>query len=219
MIDIHSHLLFDIDDGPKSLESSVNMLEAAAKDGITSIILTPHFLPGIAQRLKQRLEILRPEAENLNIKLFHGCEYDFSQLHKQEELITLGVKGRFVLIDFCLTPINPITINSLYNWQEKAYKIILAHPERLFSKDDLPALKDLAEADVYFQLNAGSFMGDYGHRIQKFARTLLANDLCHFIASDAHSTKNYAGQIPTCHKFLKEEFFKENPQKMLDGKL
>lgn len=218
MIDIHSHLLYDIDDGSKSLESSIKMLEAAAKDGVKSIILTPHFFPGVNKKIEKRLEILRPEAKKFNIELFSGCEYDFHQLTKQDKLITLG-KSRFVLVDFCLSPITPININSLYNWQIQGYKIILAHPERSFSQDDLSGIKDLAEAKVYFQLNAGSFLGDYGHSIQKFAKILVKKGFCHFIASDAHSPKNYAGQIPTCQKYFKEEFFTENPQKMLNDKL
>lgn len=226
MIDIHSHLLYGVDDGSKSLELSIKMLEAAAKDGITSIILTPHFSEGLVEKIEKKIEILRPEAEKFNIELFSGCEYDFSQLRKQETLITLGGRDSFVLIDFCLSLISPLTINSLFECQRKGYKVILAHPERLFRKNDLSVLKDLADANIYFQINAGSLMGEYGRRARRLARIMLKKGLCHFIASDAHSVKNYSGQIPACRKYvakrlgteLEEVFFDENPQRVLIGK-
>ena len=226
MIDIHSHLLYGIDDGSRSFESSIDMLEAAAKDGVTSIVLTPHFSSGVSEKMRERVEILRPEAAKFNIKLFSGSEYEFSHLIKQENLITLGEKGNFVLVDFCLSFISQMTINILLERQAKGYQIILAHPERLFCKDDLPTLKDIADANIYFQLNAGSFMGDYGRGVRRFARTLVKKGLCHFIASDAHSVRNYAGQIPACRKYiakrsgteLEKVFFEENPRRVLAGK-
>ena len=226
MIDIHSHLLYGIDDGSRSLESSIDMLEAAAKDGVTSIVLTPHFSSGLSEKMHERVEKLRPEAAKFNIKLFTGSEYDFSHLSEQEKLITLGEKGNYVLVDFCLPFISLMTINFLFEWQAKGYQVILAHPERLFSKNDLSVLKDLADANVYFQLNAGSFMGDYGRGVRRFAKTLVKKGLCHIIASDAHSVRNYAGQIPACRKYigkrlgteLEKVFFEENPKRLLAGK-
>jgi protein-tyrosine phosphatase len=226
MIDIHSHLLYGIDDGSRSLESSIKMLEAAAKDGVTSIVLTPHFFTGISEEIQEKIKILRPEAAKFNIKLFSGCEYDFSHLIKRKELITLGEKGNFVLVDCCLSFLSPMAVNILYDWQAKGYQIILAHPERLFCMDDLPTLKDLVDNNICLQLNAGSFRGDYGRDVCRFAKTLVKEGLCHFIASDSHSVKNYAGQIPACRKYiakrlgteLEKVFFEENPKRMLDGK-
>jgi len=226
MIDIHSHLLYGVDDGSKSFKSSVNMLELAAEDGITSIVLTPHYFSGLSEIMHKKLEILRHEAAKFNIKLFSGCEYDFVNLNTNKKLITLGEKGSFVLVDFCLSFVPPIARDFLFDWQAKGYQIIIAHPERLFCKDDLPILKDLADANIYFQLNAGSFMGDYGRSARRFAKVMVKKGLCHFIASDAHSVKNYSGQITFCRKYIakrfgtesEEVFFEENPSRMLAGK-
>ncbi|MFA6714298.1 MAG: CpsB/CapC family capsule biosynthesis tyrosine phosphatase [Victivallales bacterium] len=226
MIDIHSHLLYGVDDGSRSFDSSVEMLKAAAKDGVKSIVLTPHFSPGLFETAHGRFERLVPEAENLDIKLFFGCEYDFSHLNTQESLITLGDKGSYVLIDFCLSPITLMTKNILLDWQMRDYRIIIAHPERLFDKNALSDLKDLADENIYFQLNAGSFAGNYGRRVRRFAKKLLKKGLCHFIASDAHSVKNYSGQIPACRKYvakrlspeLEKVLFEENPRRMLTGR-
>jgi protein-tyrosine phosphatase len=226
MIDIHSHLLYGVDDGSKSFESSVDMLEAAAKDGIKSIVLTPHFSSGISEKIQEKIEILRPEAAKRDIELFSGCEYDFSDLDMQDKLITLGETSKFILVDFCLSFISPITKNFLFNWQSKGYQVIIVHPERLFCKNDLPALRDLSEADIYFQLNAGSFSGDYGRSARRMAKTLIKEKLCHFIASDAHSVKSYKGQIAYARKYIakrlgnkmERNIFEENPVKMLIGK-
>lgn len=226
MIDIHTHLLYGIDDGPSSFEHSAAMLEAAAADGVETIIATPHHSNGISEKLQARLEKMRPEAEKFGIKLLPGCEYDFSKLSSQKKLLTLGTEGNYVLVDFCLSFLSPMTRSFLFEWQTKGYQIILAHPERLFSKTDLPALKDLADANVYFQLNAGSFQGLYGRKVRRFAKRLLKEGLCHIIASDAHSVKNYSGQLPAARKYvarkLGEEFagifFKDNPARLLAGK-
>ncbi|MDD5698831.1 MAG: hypothetical protein PHH77_09475 [Victivallaceae bacterium] len=227
MIDIHSHLLHGIDDGARSFAASVKMLELAARDGVTAIIATPHFSPGISEKMQQRIDELRPEAAKFNIELFSGCEYTFSDLDRQEKLITLGEKEVFVLVDFCSSFVSPLTRQFLFDWQVKGHQIILAHPERLFCSRDLPLLKDLADANIFFQLNAGSLRGDYGRGVRRFVKTLIKKGLCHFIASDAHSVQNYAGQLPDFRKYiskrfgseLEKVFFEENPERMLAGKL
>lgn len=226
MIDIHSHLLYGADDGSQSFETSLEMLKAAAKDGVESLVLTPHFSPGLFETTHGRFERLVPEAEKLEIKLFLGCEYDLAHLSTQKSLVTLGRSGNYVLIDFCLAVmITPMVKNILFEWQNRDYRLIIAHPERLFDKNDLSDLKDLADENIYFQLNAGSFTGDYGRRVRHFARNLLEKGLCHFIASDAHSVRSYSGQIPACRKYiaghlsaeLENVLFEENPRRMLAG--
>ena len=227
MIDIHSHLLYEIDDGSRSFETSVKMLEAASKDGVEAIVLTPHFSLEASGIMQEKIEKLRPEAEKFNIELFSGCEYDFSHLSMHENLITLGEKGSFILVDFCLSFITPMAKNILFDQQSRGYQIIVAHPERLFCKDDLPLLEELAEADIYFQLNAGSFKGDYGRKVRKFAKVMVKKGLCHFIASDAHSCRAYKGQIPYCRKYITKRsgaelagiLFDENPKRLLAEKL
>ena len=225
MIDVHSHLLYGVDDGSKSFETSVKMLEAAAKDGVQSIILTPHFFSDAVGIIHEKIEKLRPEAAKFNIKLFSGCEYDFSHLSTNKEFITLGEKGDFILVDFCLPYITPISRNILFEQQARGHQIILAHPERLFCTNDLSMLKELADTGIYFQLNAGSFRGNYGRGVRKTAKELLKHGLCHCIASDAHSVKSYEGQITYCRKYIAKHFgteaekvfFNKNPERILAG--
>ncbi len=226
MIDIHSHLLYNVDDGSRSFEASVEMLKAAKKEGVKSIILTPHFSSDIFGKIYEGIEKLRPEAAELDIELFSGCEYDFSHLSVNKNLITLGDKGGFVLVDFCLPYITPISRNVLFEQQGRGYQIIVAHPERLFCKDDLPMLKELAETGIYFQLNAGSFKGHYGRSARKMAKELVKNGLCHCIASDAHSVRSYKGQLAYSRKYIAKHFgkeserifFEENPGRLLAGR-
>jgi protein-tyrosine phosphatase len=225
MIDIHSHILHGIDDGARSFEKSIEMLNAAKQDGITSIITTPHYSSGIYGKMLERLEKLRPEAAKLDIELHPGCEYDFSSLSRLESLISVGNDNKYVLIDFCSSFLSPMTKNFLFEWQSRGYTIIIAHPERLFSKSEIPVLKDFVESDIYFQLNAGSFRGDYGRGAKRMAKLLLKNGLCHFIGSDAHSIRNYNGQIPYCRKHITKRYgadmekviFEKNPSRLLAG--
>ena len=112
MIDIHNHILFGVDDGSKSIEESIGILKKAKEQGITDIIITPHFVNGTnyqveVEVLQNKLNNLKNEAfkENINIKLYLGnevfIEYNLLELLKNNKFTTLN-NSRYLLFEFSM---------------------------------------------------------------------------------------------------------------------
>lgn len=232
-IDIHSHILYGIDDGSRDMETSMKMLRIAAKDGIEAIILTPHNKPGRhthgllqasekAEKLKQRLA-----KENIHIKLYIGNElYYRSGLAEEIEsghAYTLAA-SRYVLVEF-----NPLDgydhirngINALLM---DGYYPILAHAERyrnVCAKKN--GIADLVDMGCYIQINAGSIMGKFGWGTKRFTRKLLKQHQVHFVATDAHDAKKRAPHMAACAEYISRKYgenysrrlFYENPGRIL----
>ena len=107
MIDIHCHLLFGVDDGADSIEESVGMLEKAAKQGIASIILTPHYRHGMFhynnEKIEQNYKAILPYAQKLGLHIFPGTEYNVNsymmEYYRKGRCHTLG-DSRYILTEY-----------------------------------------------------------------------------------------------------------------------
>lgn len=196
MLDIHSHILFGVDDGAKDLEESKTLLLTAAREGISEIIATPHLDPTyqtsrevILDRVTQ-LQALATE-HNLPIQIFPGQEVRlYDQLVtdlKAGKLVTLKDKHEFLLVEFPQSHAPGYADHIFYDMQLLGVTPILVHPERnndLIKKPELA--KHYQNNGVLMQVTAGSFLGKFGKASKKSAMALLSNDLVDFIASDAH---------------------------------
>lgn len=205
MIDLHCHIVPDVDDGAQTEAESRAMLAQAASTGITELAATSHYSGDAWRRYPEALEKLRQLAEEHHIKIHAGAEYDFSRLEEAEQLQTLG-DSSYVLIDFVTPYISPNAIaQRCEDLLNRKYKLLIAHPERLFPADKLKVLQSLAEQGAYFQLNAGSFLGNFGRGAQRQAEQLLKLGLCHCVASDAHNAGSTRGFcLKKCHDYLIE---------------
>ncbi len=193
--DIHSHLLFGIDDGAKTVEDSQHILKTFAELGFTSSITTPHTIQDvwnntyddISAKYQEVKELLPSETQKLHLKV--ASEYfmddSFVQRFQSEKLFTL--KDNLVLVE--MSYINaPIQLyDILFELQVAGYKPVLAHPERyLFYHKNLNEYKKLKNSGCYFQINLLSATGYYGENVTKAADMLLENDLIDFAGSDVH---------------------------------
>lgn len=197
MIDCHSHVLFDIDDGCKSIEDSVETIKNLKKIGFDKIILTPHYIKGSNyvknnSDKKQRLDVLRKRLieENIDIDLFLGNEVyiteDINDLVMSKEITTLN-KSRYILIEFPLyNKVNNVE-DYIYELKLKGYIPVIAHPERYsYFQKNYKEVDKLYESKVLFQSNYGSIMGNYGKEAQKLITYLLKKDMVTFMATDVH---------------------------------
>ena len=140
MIDIHNHILFDIDDGAKTIEASVQMCRDAYKNGIEHIVLTPHFVnfsdvENFIEERDSRIFELRNmlNAERIPVKLYAGAELYLSDgVFSADNLdeLTLG-NSKYILCEF---PLGPFNINRVPEWIDelidRGYVPVIAHPER-----------------------------------------------------------------------------------------
>jgi len=193
MVDIHSHILSGMDDGPESFEMSAEMCRLAADDGITHIVSTPHcndryWYDRGAQY--EALEKLR-EATGHTMEFSLGCEFlatyeNLQDLMGNPDNYTIG-DTRYLLAelsDFSISPNLKLTLSQI---RFEGIVPIIAHPERnpiLQRKPEL--VLEWIEVGCLVQVTANSLTGFWGVRPQKVAAWLLKNGGVHFLASDAH---------------------------------
>ena len=164
MIDIHCHLLFGIDDGSKSIESSVNALRGLENLGYTDIILTPHYVKdtNYASPISNNTKLMNELkstllSEGININLYLGNEIfinnDIPKLLKSREITSLN-NSKYLLIELPLSGEFEGYIDVFEELINYGFKVILAHPERYATfQRDFNKILELEELGLYFQSN------------------------------------------------------------------
>jgi protein-tyrosine phosphatase len=195
VIDLHSHILPGVDDGPRTLEGSLELARAAAADGTRTILATPHVNddPRIGPELvAERLELLRPALAEAGIPLevLPGGEIAIWRLVDLDDAalraLSLG-GGPYLLVESPFSPVVGDFEPMVLDLHARGHRVLLAHPERCPAfQRDLARLERLADAGVLIQLTAGSMVGAFGSTVRRFTSSLLRDGLAHVIASDAH---------------------------------
>ncbi len=235
MIDIHNHLIPDFDDGPKSLEESLEMLRQAEEQGITDVFATSHFNEYIPPEMEEeyfaKLRQLREEAlaRGIKVNIYSGAEIFYhhfvNKTVSSKKVATLGGLGQYVLIEFPMFQMPSGAEEVLFHLSVDNYIPIVAHPERynaLISQPEKPL--EYIQYGGLLQVNAGSVLGHFGKEVQKIALSLLEQRLVHFIASDAHFSEGRTFILLETYEFLKdklpqqylEEIFYKNPKCIID---
>lgn len=236
MIDLHSHLVYGVDDGSKDIEDSIKMIEEAKKIGFTDIILTPHYMEDyyevekeeIANRIEKIKNMLQ-QREIKNISLYQGNEiYITSNMssYLREEIVSTINDTKYVLFEMPMQTL-PIQMEEVvYSLLESNKIPIIAHPERYnYVQENPNLLIDWMDQGILFQANYGSIVGQYGKQIQKTVYTLLEHNMIQFLGSDNHRVNSVYPLIPQAIKMLEkliskekiEEIIEENPRKVLEG--
>jgi protein-tyrosine phosphatase len=192
VLDLHSHVLPGVDDGPAALSGSREILDAAIADGITHIAATPHVRsdwptkPDVMERLVADVRAL-----GAPIEVLPGGELDLHYLETldDETLRRFGLGGNpnLLLLEFPYAGW-PLQLRELvFQLEMRGFGTVLAHPERNPEVQEEPdRLRELVDAGVAVQLTAASLDGRLGRRTAGAARELLDSGLAHLIASDAH---------------------------------
>lgn len=234
MIDIHSHILYGIDDGSKDIENSVNMAKEAEKNGITHICCTPHYLePEYTSNWKdneKRLEALkkRLKEENIDVELRLGNEIFVTENTvedlKEQRAIKLN-ESRYVLVEFPMVNELKCAEKIIDKLILKGYKVIIAHPERYkYVQANPDYIIPYLDKGVIFQSNVGSIIGMYGEGARVCLNTLLKREMIQVLATDTHKTNSVYYKLDKISSKLKEkiteEYFEEltlnNPLKILN---
>lgn len=213
LIDIHSHILPGLDDGPKEMAESIEMCRAYAESGFGQVLATPHWITGTAwttppDRIAMTAGRLRAAvlSEHLPLTLHTGMEIGLADYYinpaspsgdTMSGLLPLGTGCRF-LIEAPLGQA-PAGFRGLVSDILLSGKgVVLAHPERspVMGKD-IAAIQDMIKKGVLVQMNAGSLLGHFGPEVRDAAVFLLKTGCVHFLASDAHCAKGRRGVIST----------------------
>ena len=193
MIDIHCHILPDIDDGASDEDEALNMARIAVSDGITCAIATPHVMVPFPspEEIRDRVESLNAlfKKHEVNFKIFPGAEVNFySDFVGIDHYLLNG--GPYLLLESPPGSFPSTTAERIYNLQRDGYKVILAHPERNESIISNPErLLELVGLNVLVQVTAESLTGGFGPDVQRCVMYLLRQKMVSFIATDAHSSR------------------------------
>ena len=195
MVDIHCHILPGLDDGPDSIETSLEMAEAAIADGITHLVATPHandrfpFIPDLVQ--SRRDEIQRRLGDRL--QLATGCDFHLSyenlqDIHQQPSKYTIHQKN-YLLVEFADFSVPPSIDQTLHELHLIGLHVILTHPERNpLIRAHPERLYRWLQLGCFAQVTALSFQGRFGAAAKQAVERWLDEDCIHFVASDAHNT-------------------------------
>ena len=235
-IDIHSHILAEVDDGADSLKTSMEMLDIAYKEGIRGIVATPHYHPGKSMieydKLLEKFEEFKETAKSIHadMKLYLGREVYYTS--DVMEAIEHGTKltienSRYILVEYSpRTDYNYIRM-SVNNILQAGLIPIIAHVERYeCMTSHIERIEEIREMGTVIQVNAGSILGHAGRGIKKYTKQLLKNELIDVIATDAHSPGTRAPRIQECAEYLVKKYGLEyaedlliyNPEKIIEGR-
>ncbi|MBW1935575.1 MAG: hypothetical protein JRI84_08510 [Deltaproteobacteria bacterium] len=194
MIDLHTHLLPDWDDGARNWEDTVKMAKMAGKDGVEKIVLTPHVYRlgkygddfGV---LKSRLKELEFVVDNLPVEVYMGAEvfvhHEMLEGIKKHQLTING--SDYVFIEFPPENVPSGVRDLFYRLMLEGFIPIISHPERnMFFGERPEFLYELVEMGSLAQVTTHSLAGRLGRRAKRTARLFLEHNLVHVIASDAH---------------------------------
>lgn len=236
MIDIHTHIIPNIDDGATSVDETINLIKEAEEAGFTDIILTPHYItnyydtPGCEVHFwKESLQKVLDE-KNININLHSGMEIyiaeDIDKLLTSGTIISLA-NSKYLLLELPMNNILKKIDDILFVLQSMGYKIIIAHPERYKAvQENINYAIQLKEKGCLLQSNYGSIVGLYGKNAKKTFKKLIKLNLISFLGTDTHKQKTIYKFMPQILKKLKKIISKEelhiltteNPQLILNKK-
>lgn len=227
VIDIHSHILPGVDDGAKTEQDSLAMAKLAVKEGITTIIATPHHRNRAFDNYKQEIEtsvsILNDlyKENNIPLTVVPGQEVriygEIIEDYENGEIQTLS-DSKYVLVEFPFGEVPQYTERLFYDMQISGLIPVIAHPERNKELiEDHGRMYELIRNGALAQLTAGSLHGEYGKEIEQFSYELLDANLIHFIASDAHNTTTRGFGLKQAYEKIKNKYGVEAYYSLLEN--
>jgi len=214
-VDIHSHLLPGLDDGVQTFSESVEIIREFIGLGYRKIITTPHINSShypnepadILHKLDQLKKVL--SHEKLNIEINAAAEYYMDEnflekLENNEKLLTFGDNYILVETSFFNEPVFLKEI--IFKLNANGYKPILAHPERYsYLQTNEYLLRELAQMNIYLQMNLNSLVGLYSKGVQNLAEYLIDHKLIQFVGTDCHNPSH----VEELKKLHRSKYFKK----------
>lgn len=238
MIDIHSHIVFDVDDGPQSRGESKVLLEEAYAQGVRTIVSTSHRRKGMFETPEDKIAANFSEVKQLaqeigpDLTILYGAEIYFSgdALEKLEKDLIPRLNGtRYALIEFSMnTPYRDIH-SALSKILLLGITPVIAHIERYHAlENDEKRVKELINMGCYTQINSSSVLkpklfGDAHKFMKKRAAYFLEKNLVHVVASDMHNLDNRPPFMKEAYELITKKYgrdrardlFETNPAKIL----
>jgi len=224
MIDVHCHILPGIDDGPESMDVSIEMAETAIADGITHVVATPHSSDEYYfdfARIRAISDDLQARIGNKLI-LATGCDFHLNP----ENLEALRANAAqfcinqhdYLLVEFNEYSIPPAMDQTLHEIQLLGLRPIITHPERnAILRAQSGRLAKWVRLGCFVQVTAGSLTGGFGPGSQKDAWRWMMDGMVHLVASDAHNTKGRPLRLGPARALVADQMGEETAQALFEG--
>ncbi|HGA0244430.1 TPA: capsular polysaccharide biosynthesis protein Cps4B [Streptococcus agalactiae] len=229
MIDIHSHIVFDVDDGPKTLEESLSLIEESYRQGVRIIVSTSHRRKGMFETpediIFKNFSIVKHEAEKRfeHLQILYGGELyytsDMLEKLKLKQIPTLN-NTKFALIEFSMQTSWKDIHTALSNVLMFGITPIVAHIERYNAlENQKERVKEIINMGCYTQINSSHILkqklfNDKHKRFKKRARYFLEENLVHFVASDMHNLDVRPPFLAEAYKIICRDFGKERANQL-----
>ena len=213
MIDIHSHVLFGLDDGARTLEESVAMVRMAAEHGTTDLVATPHanlqfkFDP---ERIAGHMTQVRAAAGDA-LRLYTGCDFHLSFDNIQDSIdhprkYTIN-QERYLLVEFSEMLIFKNTEDIFARLRDAGMTPIVTHPERNgLLRQRVEQIAKWVDQGARVQVTAQSLTGKFGRKALDFSRELLDRRLVHVLASDGHDCERRPPVMDAARAWLEKKY-------------
>jgi protein-tyrosine phosphatase len=232
MIDIHSHILWSVDDGPSTLEESLVMLAAAVRTGTTDIVATPHMNPKYTfhrELVLERIAVLSEAAKGIP-RIHYGCEFHLTfdnveELMENISTYTINHK-QYLLVECPDFHIGQHTEPVLRRMVDSGLVPVIAHPERnSVLRQKTARVEAWVELGCLLQVTAMSLTGGFGNAAQKACFQLLDKGLVHIVASDCHDPIRRSPHLAEARDVVSSRYgeeaagmlFVENPRAAIEG--
>ncbi|MCP3029514.1 tyrosine-protein phosphatase [Halobacillus sp. A5] len=217
MIDIHTHILPDVDDGIQSIEDSITLAEKAAAEGIHTLAATPAYREGL--NLYSKKEIITQvqdvnkhlQRRSINITVLPGqvisIHGDLLDDLKHNQLMTINEDTPYLLLELPKDHVPQYISTLLFQLQMEGYIPIIAQPEHNEQVQHNPnVLYSLIKNGAKAQLASGSLCGKYGKKIKKLSHQLIEANLVHLIASDMKLEKKRKFYMKEAFQLIKKSY-------------
>lgn len=234
IIDVHSHIIPDLDDGSRNMAETRKLLELASEQGIHQIIATPHYIHGHnkmpAKEILELLKTVKAVANEIDsrFEIYQGAElYYYSGIISDLDngkALTLG-NTRYVLVEFHTSVTYREVVRAVREFTQACYIPVLAHVERYQALREGNSIDELTQMGAYMQMSFPS-LSDSRHLITRhWCRQMVKMDKIHLLGTDMHRFDTRPPKVYTASKWLLKEmgraYFKkltnQNPAILLSG--
>ncbi|QEA50373.1 tyrosine-protein phosphatase [Leuconostoc lactis] len=236
MIDLHSHLLPDIDDGSASMRASLRMAREAVAEGIDAMLMTPHHMNGQYNNPKADVVALTEnfqsmlDQEGVPLQVFPSQEVringELLEALTADEILFADEGNRFLLLEFPDDDVPTYSADMIFNLMQRGITVQIAHPERnakLMAQPEI--LYQLVERGAIAQITASSYVGAFGKKVQKFTEAIVSHNLGHVFVSDVHDLPNRTYNMQAAFDKLRKkqgagisDLFALNAEAIIDGR-
>lgn len=218
IIDIHCHVIPELDDGAQSMDMAERMLEMAYEQGVGAVIATAHSSrrfrtePEEIRRRCAEVEAQIQRRKAQNFRVYPGQEVFFREdMFRELEngtIMTLA-DSRYVLVEFMPDTPYSVIYGAARRFALSGYRMIMAHIERYECLRNAENIDELRKMGIYFQINVHSLMGKWYNRTSRWCKKMLSEQQIHFIASDMHNTDSRRPRFDAAKQWMENHLEKE----------